>query len=44
MPAEPPSHSHLKVLPDSCKAAVDVPHGVLHSCKLAVELCLDVLS
>ena len=38
-----PPHTHLQVLPDSCKAAVDAPHGVLHSCKLAAELCLDVL-
>ena len=43
MPAAP-QHSHLKVLPDSCKAAVNAPHGVLHSCKLAAELGLDVLS
>ena len=39
-----PPHTHLEVLPDSCKAAVDAPHGVLHSCKLTAELCLDVLS
>ncbi len=39
-----PQHTHLKVLPGSCKAAVDAPHGVLHGCKLMAELCLNVLS